>query len=311
VVVLGGGFLVLGRGQPAATTSASTIKPLHPVANKARAKAHASVAKKSAAKPRQTMIPTAVSKARQTQVTDGMPAAVSAALVKHPVVVVSLVAPDATTDELAYQEAKAGARQAGAGFVRISVGNNDDVQALSTLVGTSASPGDRLLDAPAVLVLRQPHDLYVRFNGFIDAATIAQAATNAAPVAVQSGASELADPWVSAANAACRRLSAELKAAPLPTSTAQYLPYVRRQVATIHNGLTKLRGLKPPVGRAAEVKTMLDHYDAVVAIDNGILDAAQRGNLAEIQRLAPKITIERAAGDDIAAKLGAADCANG
>jgi hypothetical protein len=110
-----------------------------------------------------------------------MPSELSAALASHSVVIVSLVVPDAPVDEMAYAEAKAGAAKAGAGFVRIDASNNDDVQALSTLVNTSADPGNRLLDSPATLVFRQPHDLYVRMNGYIDADTIAQAAANAAP----------------------------------------------------------------------------------------------------------------------------------
>jgi hypothetical protein len=168
VITLLGGFLVIGRGETVSSAPATAIKPLHPVAKKARAKAQ-----------KRKFVPTAV---RKTRVTDGMPAAVSAALAKSPVVVVSLVAPAAAVDQIAYEEAKAGARRAGAGFVRISVANNDDVQALSTLVNSSASPHDRLLDAPAVLVFRQPQQLFVRFNGFVDADTVAQAATNASPV---------------------------------------------------------------------------------------------------------------------------------
>jgi hypothetical protein len=67
--------------------------------------------------------------------------------------------------------------------------------------------------------------------------------------------------------------------------------------------------LRPPPGEAVQVTAMLDHYDAMLAIDNAILSAAERGNLAEIQRLSPKIHAERAAGDAIAARLGANDCA--
>jgi hypothetical protein len=310
VVVLGLGFLVLGRGQNASSAPAPAIKPLHPVAKKMRTKAQA-VATKTPSK-KQSMVPTAVRKARKTtKVTDGMPVDVSAALVKHDVVVVSLVSPGASVDELAYQEAKAGAHEAGAGFVRVSAANNADVQALSTLVGASASPDDRLLDSPAVLVLRQPHELFVRFNGFVDAATVAQAATNASPVVqVQNGASALADPWVTGANAVCREISKEEVAAPLPTSTAEYVPYIKKLLAIAQAGVARIRTLKPPPGKAAAVRSMLDHYDLMFADANGIIAAAEKGNLAEIRALSPKLQAEEAAGDQIAAQLGANDCGN-
>jgi hypothetical protein len=316
VVVLGLGFLVLGRGQSASPTPAPAIKPLHPVAKKAKARAaraaYATAAKKTkrAAKAEPT-IPTAVAKARKTKVTDGMPASVSAALAAHAVVVVALVSPDATVDELAYQEAKAGAREARAGFVRISVGNNDDVQALSTLVGTSPSGDDRLLDAPAVFVFRRPHELFVRFNGYVDADTIAQAAANAAPAQVQSGKSSLADPWVVGANAVCRQIAQEAANAPLPTSTSAYVSYFRRLLAIVRSGVTKIRALKPPPGKAAAVSEMLAQYDAMLANADAALTAAERGNAAELQRLDAKVTSERAAADTIAANLGANDCAGG
>jgi hypothetical protein len=306
-LLLSGGFLVLGRGQASTTTEAHVIKPLHPVKKKTAAKTVAAKPKpKPAHKPKRDSRPFV----RKTQPTDGMPAAVAAALAQHPVVVVSLIAPDAAVDDLAYQEARAGARAAHAGFVRISAADNADVQALSTLVNSSSSASDRLLDAPAVFVFSRPHDLFVRFNGFIDADTVAQAASNAAPVApVLSGKSSLADPWVAGANSVCRQLDKQLSAAPLPTSTAEYLPYVKRQVAMIHVGIAKIRALKPPAGKAAKVREMLGHYDAMVAVDNAVLAAAKRGNLAKIQRIFPRIRTERLAGDEIAAALGANDCA--
>jgi hypothetical protein len=312
VVVLGLGFFILGGGQSASTAPAPAIKPLHPVAKKAKARATQTAAKKAKAAKKKvhlSNVPTAVRKARHTKVTDGMPVGVSAALAHHPVVVVSLIAPDAPTDELAYEEAKAGARQAHAGFVRISVANNDDVQALSTLVGSSPAATDRLLDAPAVFVLRRPHDLFIRFNGFVDAATVAQAAANAAPAHIQSGSSPLANAWVVGANAVCRKIAQQAANAPLPTSTAQYVSYLRRLLTIARSGVAKIRTLKPPPGRAMAVNRMLDSYDAMLVNTDSALTAAEHGNLAALKQLEPKIQSERVAGDSIAASLGANDCA--
>jgi hypothetical protein len=311
VVVLGLGFMILSGGQSSSTTPAPAIKPLHPVAKKAKARAARKVVAKKTKKSAktQTAIPTAVKKARQTNVTDGMPATLSTALANHAVVVVSLVSPGASVDELAYREADAGAREAGAGFVRISVEQNDDVQALSTLVGASPSGTDRLLDSPSVFVFRRPQELFVRFNGFVDAATVAQAAANAAPVHLQSRKSALADPWVVGANAVCRQIAKEEANAPLPSSRAEFVSYFRRLLGIVRAGVARIRGLKPPAGKAAAVTAMLGHYDAVLTDADAVVSAAEKGNLAAIRDLQPKLKAEQAGGDSIATSLGANDCA--
>jgi len=100
---------------------------------------------------------------------------------RHAVVVLVLAAPQSDVDKLTIAEAKAGAAAAGAGFATVNVAQNAQVAALSALVGSSANPQDRLLDAPAVLVFQRPTTLYVRLNGYSDADTIRQAAVNAEP----------------------------------------------------------------------------------------------------------------------------------
>jgi hypothetical protein len=173
VLVLAGGYLVLGRGAASSAAPVHQIKPLHP-----RAKA-----KVALAPPK---MPVAVAKAkapkRRPAVVGGVPTPLAYALKRHSVVVLALVAPKSTVDRLTLDEAKAGAAAAHAAFVTISVSNNAQVQALSALVSPSADPQNRLLDAPAVLVFQKPQALYVRLNGYADADTIEQAAINAAPV---------------------------------------------------------------------------------------------------------------------------------
>jgi len=177
-----GGFLVLGRGGSSTTSSvtpASTLlKRLHAKQKKAAPRANVRPTKRTrpAKKVQRRRRAHKPSRTRN----DGMPEALTAALTSHGVAVVALVAPDATVDELALEEARAGARAAHAGFAEIRVSNNDDVQALTTLVNGSSLASDRLLDAPAVLIFRRPQQLFVRFNGFIDADTVAQAVHNAA-----------------------------------------------------------------------------------------------------------------------------------
>ena len=170
VLILAGGYLVLGRGaSSSAAPAVHVIKPLHPHV-KAKAKvalAPPKLAGKATAK-------------RRPAVVAGVPTPLADALKHHSVVVVALVSPDSAVDRLTLAEAKAGAAQAHAGFAAISVSRNAQVQALSTLVGASADPQNRLLDAPAVLVFQKPRTLYVRLNGYVDADTIEQAVINAA-----------------------------------------------------------------------------------------------------------------------------------
>jgi hypothetical protein len=175
VLVLFGGYLVLGRGaSSSAAPAVHTIKPLHP---HAKAKAKVALAPpKVAGKAKAT----AAAAKRHPAVAGGVPTPLADALKNQSVVVVALVSPDSAVDRLTLAEAKAGASYAHVGFVSISVLHNAQVQALSTLVGASADPQNRLLDAPAVLVFQKPRTLYVRLNGYADADTIEQAAVNAA-----------------------------------------------------------------------------------------------------------------------------------
>ena len=325
VVLLLGGFMLLGRGssQPAA---APAIKPLYggkkAPAKKATAKktvTKKAAAKKPVAKPKakatraKAATPLAPPKVAKTNgATDGIPAGLSAALAKSSVVVVSLVVPDAPVDEMAYAEAKAGAAQAGAGFVRINASNNDDVQALSTLVNTSADAGNRLLDSPATLVFRRPHELYVRMNGYVDADTVAQAAANAAPVAPVAPKAAGADTaWIAGANALCTKVKLELASKSAPANANDLLSYLQGFVGTLKSGIDKIRALKPPTGKAARVRAMLDAYDRTFADANAALAAAKRKDAATFQRLAAKIDREGAEADGIAAELGATACAGG
>jgi hypothetical protein len=145
------------------------------------------VSKHAKAKAKVSLAPPklAVAKARAAKrrpaVTKGIPTPLADALKHHAVVVVALVTPKSEVDALTRAEAKAGAAAAQAGFVTIDVANNAQVAALTALVSSSASPQDRLLDAPAILIFQQPQTLYVRLNGYSDADTIRQAAANAQP----------------------------------------------------------------------------------------------------------------------------------
>ena len=176
VLALGGGFLFLGHGSSSSATPLPQIKPHHPLKKTKKPLAPPKLALKTNAKAK------AKAPKKRPAVIAGVPTPLADALKRHGVVVLALVTPASQVDQLTLAEAKAGAAAAHVGFVAIDVSNNAQVAALSALVGSSADPQNRLLDAPAVLVFHRPQTLYVRLNGYSDAATIQQAAVNAAPV---------------------------------------------------------------------------------------------------------------------------------
>ena len=185
VAALAAGFMLLGGSPSSSQAAVKTIKPLHPVnkAAKKAAKPKAKVpAKKLAPKPARK-VAKKVAKPKGPSVIDGMPAALARALASHAVVVVSLYAPRSSVDAMATDEAKHGAALAGAGFVAFNVADEKIVSPLTSLLTGAQTAADRVLDGPAVLVFQRPRTLFVRFNGFADRDTVAQAVANAASLA--------------------------------------------------------------------------------------------------------------------------------
>jgi hypothetical protein len=103
----------------------------------------------------------------------GFPRVVDRALLRHQVVVLSLVVPGARVDELAAAEAEAGAKLGGAGFLALDVLHEGTARALLTKL-------DSLQD-PSVLIVKRSGEIAVELSGFVDRETVAQAAANAAP----------------------------------------------------------------------------------------------------------------------------------
>lgn len=176
VLALGAGFLLMSRGQPSSEAAEHTVIPLSQRKTGKVAKPKATPnrpARKPKAKPKPKPAPKPKPKPKPAPpaTEDGLPGALSSALARHPVVVVSLYAPDVELDDMAMQEAKAGAAAAGAGFVALNVLNESQSRPLTKELG--------ILEDPAVLVFRRPGELVVRFSGFADKQTVLQAARNA------------------------------------------------------------------------------------------------------------------------------------
>jgi hypothetical protein len=157
--VAAGGFMVM-RSPDSSASSAATAATVRsvPPAPKARAAAtKGSAARRPLGKP--------------AVASNGLPSVLARALRRHRVVVVSLYASDAALDGLARAESRAGAADAGAGFVAVNVLDRKRSEPIVLTTG--------VVEAPGTLVFRRPGKLVAHIAGFADRLTVAQAAANA------------------------------------------------------------------------------------------------------------------------------------
>jgi hypothetical protein len=161
VAVLAAGMLVLKTTQGGAGTTAAEPKLLHTTIGAHRRPVH----RHAPTRPKPVD--------RSPVAANGFPRAVADALVKHAVVVISVVAPRGQVDELAYREARAGAAASGAGFVRINAFRESEIAPLQAKLAISGNP--------ALIVMRRPADVSIQINGFVDRDTIVQAVADARP----------------------------------------------------------------------------------------------------------------------------------
>lgn len=182
---LGASMFVMGGGSSKTETAAATTAAVTPAkphttpavkpattpskpATKPATKAHAATrhhVKKKAATP---------VRFHGNPVYAQLPQALQWQLAHHKIVVVSLYNPGSEVDAISVAEAHAGAIDADAGFLLVSVLDNKVAGLLTALL-----PGGGLLPDPGVLVYRAPGDVALRLDGFADRASVAQAATNA------------------------------------------------------------------------------------------------------------------------------------
>jgi hypothetical protein len=170
--VAAAGLFLLSRGGGSSSTSELTPISLPrkaaptPAASQrpARTKGVKPVQPARAAKPAKPAKPV-------VRLKPGLPPELARALRAAPVAVVSFVTPDASLDTMAAKEAQAGARAAGAAFVKVDVTSERAAKPFALAHG--------VVDAPNVLVFKRPGDLFVQLDGFADLDTVAQAVDNA------------------------------------------------------------------------------------------------------------------------------------
>jgi hypothetical protein len=176
-LILGGGMTMMGHGK---TSDAPHVIKHHPfgagVTKKATVapKKHSAKAAKAKATPTVPVAPKAPAQHSFViaALAAGLPNAIATALGRHQTVVVSLYNPYSEVDGIAFAEARAGAKNAGVGFVPLNVLSEAQVGKLTQMLG--------LLPDPGLLVYIRPGTLVARIGGFADKETVAQAAQNAA-----------------------------------------------------------------------------------------------------------------------------------
>jgi hypothetical protein len=144
-------------------TAAPAATPAAPAAKKAAAKPAAKAAKPVAPKKKA---------APKITVPKGTPRTIAGQLAQHDIVIVLLYDPQAKVDHYSLAEAQVGAREAGAGFLRVNVLNQKEASPFTTAYG--------VLQDPTILFFKRPGKLTLKLTGYVDHETIAQAAANAA-----------------------------------------------------------------------------------------------------------------------------------
>jgi hypothetical protein len=288
-------MLLLTRGQSSSSAAPPAIKPLHPVKQHERSLAKAQKrAKKKAIR------------ARTPSVINGMPGTLAVALRTNPAVVVALYSPHSSVDSVAREEARQGAGMSGAAFVALNIADDKVAAPLTALLAGGATAADRVLDDPAVLVFKQPKTLFVRFNGYTDRDTVAQAAVNAGALKVTAvGSSAL---WATQANSICNKLKTDLLGLPLPTSGGTALDWIDKVDGVLQSTVKSLRALTPPKGRGAEVRRMVASYAAAVSESQSLVAQVRAGKSPDLAAFQQKISALGSRADAIAVDLGATAC---
>jgi hypothetical protein len=152
-------FFVVGRTGADATDTPAPAQATTPATPAATTPARTTPPPARRARPRANALPRS-----------GFPLPIHRALRRNRVVVVMVYMPGGTVDGVVSAEARAGARAAGAGFVRVSALSERLVQPLVAKTG--------VLPSPAVVVVKRP-DVVASTLSVTDRQTIAQAVAQA------------------------------------------------------------------------------------------------------------------------------------
>jgi hypothetical protein len=306
-VLLGGGYFVLGPGKPSTPTVQHTlIRHPHVTAGSTKTKASgvpgeetapSAAPTKSKATVHAAAKPAPKPKPKPVQLAPGLPDVLAAALRQRAVVVVAVVNPQAPDDEIAREEAAAGAALSGAGFVALDVLDQDQIAPLTRALG--------VVDDPAVLVYRRPGRVIGQLNGYADKETVAQAVANAAPdlVAPVDHAVVAATPtsWVDEAAAACTAFHTS-QSKKQPAAALLALP------GALSVEIARLKRVQPPAAVAGTYNRLLGVLDTMHSDAQSLTAAINAGNQAQTATFTAALRSDDAKATALARQLGLKAC---
>jgi hypothetical protein len=231
-------------------------------------------------------------------------AALDAALVAHPVVVVSVYARNVVTDYEAMKEAEAGAASVGAGFVAFDIYQEKLARQLTTLLGDSSQTTN-----PELLIFKRPRTLAFRLQGFADSQVVAQAAQNVYPHT---------EPWVSDANRICGRFAVPLATAMAKSKSADVNTAAGRkqtaaaldEVAALLNRATKsLSAVRTNVSVAKDYARFVSDLQQIATNMSSEAAALRRDDPATARTIAQKEAALAETASSLAVKLQITACA--
>jgi len=179
-LAMGAWTFTAGRSNTDLSTSAATGSVAqHPVAAAQSAAKQLSAHNRATAagkpdvvQPAKRPVVSHVRKATPAAKADGAPTTIASVLRRHRVAVVLLYDPETTVNSLSLGEAQLGANHAHAGFLRVNVLKQRQIEPFAKTYG--------VLQVPTVLFFARPGKLVQKLSGFADQETVAQAALNAA-----------------------------------------------------------------------------------------------------------------------------------
>jgi hypothetical protein len=237
-----------------------------------------------------------------------LPLAVVRALVRSPLVVVSLYSPESKLDLISLGEARAGARRANVAFVALNALDRRSSEALTRKLG--------VLSAPAFFLYKRPGKLVMRIDGFADRDLVAQAAVAALPPAVRHGRQAGASPpakvtqarWSNRANAIC--VEGGIIPTTNPSTRSEVLAAWPALLADFKRDIGRLKALPLPTSSAARARTrnLLAAWGGVHAAATRLLAAMRANDKARFEPLLSALGESSLAANQLAARVGATAC---
>ena len=111
------------------------------------------------------------------------------------------------------------------------------------------------------------------------------------------------------ANAVCDKYEKKIKAVPQPSGTKDIVSYIDKVLPILDEGTGKLDELNPP----KDIESTVDEWRSIQhqEVDEAkkLKEAAQKGDLAEVTKIAGETAASNKRGNQLALQIGATTCA--